>query len=306
MLPPRIRRSKEVWHGTDEGRKAAKEALETASSLHGSISDLTSKHPSERARPSPPEDSPLFVMAAGWRSGSTLLQRMIMAKRDTLIWGEPYDRSCIVQRMAETIRPFSPRWPAPGFFIENKPQVDENQWVANLYPPIHNWRDAHRRMLLALFYEPAAERGYKQWGIKEVRWDIAHAEYLQWLFPGARFILTYRNPFDAYRSYKPWRRWFQRWPEEPVLTPYAFGRMWDRMVSDFIDNHHHINGLLAPYEELEDKSSHISEHIGGKFAKPSEIQKKKGRDGQNPPLTWTEKRIIAMTTHKARRKAGYP
>ena len=44
---------------------------------------------SEEARQD--DEQPVFVLSAGWRSGSTLLQRMIMENnRDLLMWGEPF------------------------------------------------------------------------------------------------------------------------------------------------------------------------------------------------------------------------
>ena len=33
------------------------------------------------------EDAPIFILSAGWRSGSTLLQRMLTP--ECLIWGNP-------------------------------------------------------------------------------------------------------------------------------------------------------------------------------------------------------------------------
>ncbi len=35
------------------------------------------------------DERPIFILSAGWRSGSTLIQRLIMSKERILIWGEP-------------------------------------------------------------------------------------------------------------------------------------------------------------------------------------------------------------------------
>lgn len=40
-------------------------------------------------------ENPVFILSAGWRSGSTLLHRMIMADEKVMIWGEPYAHSNI-------------------------------------------------------------------------------------------------------------------------------------------------------------------------------------------------------------------
>ena len=56
----------------------------------------------ESVCPAPKEDAaaPIFLLSAGWRSGSTLLQRLIMSDKHVLIWGEPYDECGAIQAMA--------------------------------------------------------------------------------------------------------------------------------------------------------------------------------------------------------------
>ena len=66
--------------------------------------------------PAPESDTaaPIFLLSAGWRSGSTLLQRLIMSDKNVLIWGEPYDECGQIQAMADTLKAFRPDWP-PSF-----------------------------------------------------------------------------------------------------------------------------------------------------------------------------------------------
>ena len=47
-------------------------------------------------------DDPIFVLAAGWRTGSTLLQRMII-EAGALVWGEPYSQAGPSQAMASVL-----------------------------------------------------------------------------------------------------------------------------------------------------------------------------------------------------------
>jgi hypothetical protein len=68
-----------------------------------------------------PTDSPVFILAAGWRSGSTLLQRMLMP--ECFVWGEPYGHSCMLQQLAEPLRCITDDWPEPHFFYEQKVAV---------------------------------------------------------------------------------------------------------------------------------------------------------------------------------------
>lgn len=56
--------------------------------------------------------APIFLLSAGWRSGSTLLQRMLMEFNDDIvIWGEPFDHSNIYDNMMNQFRCFTTSWP---------------------------------------------------------------------------------------------------------------------------------------------------------------------------------------------------
>ena len=62
-------------------------------------------------------DQPVFVFSAGWRSGSTLLQRMLMKHNEKLImWGEPYHLCNIVNGLASQFRAFTSDWPKKVVF----------------------------------------------------------------------------------------------------------------------------------------------------------------------------------------------
>ena len=160
----------------------------------------------------PSASSPIFVLAAGWRSGSTLVQRLISSAGTILVWGEPYEHCDLIRLLAASLTGIREQYPPDGFLAKSKLSETDtedkqlwNRWIANLYPdPVHLLQ-AHRAFMIALFQTPAEKLGYPRWGLKEVRLTIEHAVYLKWLFPNARFLLLHRNPYDAYRSFRPCR-----------------------------------------------------------------------------------------------------
>src|SRR6185312_12863121 len=82
----------EIWDISAQARRQSAD-------LPGRLRDLCAKlSPHVRSC----DVSPIFLLSAGWRSGSTLLQRMIMEKNhDILMWGEPFDHASIFDRMLD-------------------------------------------------------------------------------------------------------------------------------------------------------------------------------------------------------------
>jgi hypothetical protein len=198
------------------------------------------------------DEQPIFLLSAGWRSGSTLLQRLVMSDSQVLIWGEPYDECGLLQALASTTKAFRADWPPAEYYYDGRPPNELSEdWIANLFPALGDLRNGHRALFDKLFSEPAKRANVARWGIKEVRLGIEHAFYLRWLYPKAQFMFLYRNPLDAYRSYSSYgRSWYDTFPDKPVLTPTAFGEHWRRLTEGFLREAKKLDALLVRYEDL--------------------------------------------------------
>lgn len=252
-------------------------------------------------------EAPIFILSSGWRSGSTLLQRTLMSDPETIIWGEPYARCNLFLSMAEQTRPFSEHWPPQDFFVEGRSdsESDSHGFIANLYPPIGGLREAHRAFLDRLFGDPARNRGYSKWGVKETRLAGLEVRYLRWVYPNAKFLFLVRSPLDSYRSYIGMGPWFGRWPEEIPATAWSFGRYWNRIVLDFVEEADAGNGIVLRYESLEDDIDKASAYLGMPLKRPSELPVIRSRFASGPRrrvlLDPIERSILAASTRRGRR-----
>lgn len=196
------------------------------------------------------QTKPIFIFSAGWRSGSTLLQRLIMSSKEVMIWGEPYSHNYLIQSLSSPLKGITDKYPRSSWFL-NHDQVDDltQLFIANLYPDPQYLLKAHIAFLDNLFALPAQEKGFSRWGFKDVRLSIDSAIYLKWLFPQAKFIFLYRNPYKAYASFAGYY-WYQKWPKQPVYTPKHFGKNWTYLVKSYLDKYQQVEGKLISYEDL--------------------------------------------------------
>lgn len=207
--------------------------------------------------PMPPGGAPVFLLASAWRSGSTLLQRLLVSSGQLLVWGEPFDHSAPVRRLAESVLPFDDTWPPAPYIVDPADPPTPDRWIANAYPHPAALIRAHRAFFDELFAAPAREVGFDRWGLKGVRLGGEHAVYLRRLYPDAQFIFLHRNPYDAYLSYRllhDVRRhsywWYHRWPDDQVATPTRFGDVWCDLTGSFVEWAPTLGAVVMAYEDL--------------------------------------------------------
>ena len=259
-----------------------------------------------------PSDEPLFVFSAGWRSGSTLLQRLVVSSDRYLLWGEPYHSCDLVRRLAESLLPFARDWPPSEYLYDSVLTSSDgdltDHFIANLYPPVTSLIDAHRAALRK-FLAPPPDHPGAGWGMKEVRLSGEHALYLRMLFPRAKFIFLVRNPIDAYSSYRERPRWFDRWPREQVRTPHAYGRMWSRLAESFLTHGEAVDAALVRYEDLVaggDSLDRLDEVLGTPVDRAVLSNRIGGfRPRGDSRLPAVEARMLALATREVAPRFGY-
>lgn len=256
-------------------------------------------------------DKPVFLLSAGWRAGSTLLQRLIMSDPTVLMWGEPYDECGPVQRMAEMLKAFRPGWP-PQEYYHSGTKPRSGDWVANYHPDADALRRAHRAFFDAGFAEPARQAGAERWGFKEVRLGVEHAHYLRWLYPASKLVFLYRNPLESYQSYCRFgRSWYDLWPEKPIFTPRAFGRLWRELTEGFLREAPALGAVLVRYEDLVSGSPALLQRIEAGLEvrlDPSVLRQKVGsseRGGEQAWVSRLEKTLLRKAVSPVAEKLGY-
>lgn len=304
-----IRSLVRAFAGTRRARELHRYYRRNATSIKAGLDVIGRRWPSLRSQS---QAEPVFIFAAGWRSGSTFLQRIVLSSNDIFIWGEPYRHAAVITSLSRQIRAFTERWPWDEFFIDSFEAGDfHRQWVANLYPVMEHFLAAHLAYFTRFFEVPAGEFDKTRWGVKSVTLEIDHARYLRWLFPRARCIFLIRNPYHAYASYRKWARWYRSWPDEPVFTATAFGRLWSELTQDYLRNYGDVDGLLLKYESLREPATleALEAHLQCGLVRPNQLTRLDGYQGEPPVLrSWlprVEYALLRKQVEPQASKLGY-
>lgn len=194
-------------------------------------------------------ESPIFIFSAGWRSGSTLMQRLLSSDKSTLLWGEPFGDRIPVPRLSSIIMQFHENDPTIPYSIENFKGELADEWIANLNPGITALRQAKQAFFETLFAKTADSKGYTRWGVKCVRLSAYFAYYIRWLYPKSKFIFLVRHPLDAYRSYKS-KRWYTIRPDFQVNNILKFMVHWAYIADSFLNEFNKLETLIVRFEDL--------------------------------------------------------
>ena len=176
-----------------------------------------------------PAATPVVVLGAGHRCGSTLIQRLLSSHPDVMIWGEQEGQLDPLLKLGAHLREC-----ADGLGRRARDKFAEGGYqtfMANLLPGTDDVDDAVRAFVRRLFAEPALARGRRVWGFKEVRYARPEVLELHRLFPELAVVFVVRDPRDILRSVDHWQQlggWDLR-----EFAEDAIGH-WHRVAASFL------------------------------------------------------------------------
>ncbi|MDQ0300706.1 Glu-tRNA(Gln) amidotransferase subunit E-like FAD-binding protein [Salibacterium salarium] len=198
----------------------------------------------------------IIVCSVAHRSGSTLLQRIFNARKQTLIWGQ-HDRCLkdflnIYTKIKASQEKFD--YQKNKYFLNNE---DPNTSIANMTP-------GHRYLEHALhdsikgffenFYEEYSE-SHDMIGFKEVLYGIEEISLFQKAFPDCKVVLLVRHPIDIWKSLsgKEWN----------PFTIESFCEVWRNNADDYIKlSKRNKKVTLVRYEDIVSKDEDTLTSIG--------------------------------------------
>lgn len=197
----------------------------------------------------------LILSAATHRSGSTLVQRILNARKQTLIWGEHMGVIKDFHHIQRKIQAFSKKGELSrkNYFTSGE---DPNQWLALMTPSAEFVEQASiqsTKAFLDTLYNQFSEN-HDTIGFKEVRYGAKELSILQKCYPEAKFILLVRNPLKAWESYP------KKWGEYRHV--HAFAKQWNDNVTDYMSiSRSNPQASLIQYEKLIGKEAKTVETI---------------------------------------------
>jgi hypothetical protein len=256
--------------------------------------------------------SPIFLFATGWRAGSTLLQRILVTDPRVLLWGEPFGDFALPSRIAEMVSHTSELYLLKQRFIQDNltSAAMATSWIATLYPPGNDFRLALRSLFDQWLGEPARQRGFARWGLKEVRLCAAEATLLHWLYPHAKFVILTRHPYDCYRSLADsgWRHVYYQRPDISVDSAAGFARHWNRLAVSWSELPPGFPCFHIKYEDLINGRVDfrtLESWLGIEIKENIALSVFVGQTALRRRLSWYERLIISREAGRGMKALGY-
>lgn len=307
-----VNQIRELW---DWGRTKHL-VLPTVAELAASLAALDDS-PSQLNSHADGFDSPIFLLANGWRTGSTLLQRILVTDQRLLLWGEPFGEMAFISSLAESLTRLSTfpnlkqRFATDDLISSAETAASmAKSWIATLFPAGDALRSSLRGLLSGWFQTPAVDRGFSRWGFKEVRLGATEATLLHWLYPNAKFVILSRHPFDCYRSLADsgWHHVYYRRPDIRVDSAASFARHWNRVALSWSDLPAGFPAVHIRYEDMVQGKvdfRQLESWLGIEINEAAALRAPVGRTAVRSRLSWLERFIITNEAETGMRTLGY-
>ena len=246
------------------------------------------------------KESPIFICSAGWRSGSTMLQRAIIDTSKVLMWGESggalnhlrLSYEAYEQMLESGNIKFNTGYGGNGLeqfnLFQDNSSRRSNLWIASMNPPIEQFQESFKSFFESIYLSNAQKLSYQRWGVKDVMADIDTARWLNNIFPKAKFIFLIRNPLDCMLSIKR-RNWMD--VDDPVKALKYYAQSWKKLAFEFrqADFGHvvYYEKILQDKKIIDDLAEYLElPELDGNFIGTSKVDWKASNDNQ---LTFYEK-----------------
>lgn len=255
-------------------------------------------------------EAPIFLLSTGMRTGSTLLQRILVTDPRVLLWGEPLGDMALICKVAEMMSHSISPWNLEQWKNHN-PNLSSiaTTWIADLYPPGEDFRLALRSFFDRWLGEPARQRGFVRWGFKEVRLGATEATLLHWLYPRAKFIILTRHPYDCYKSGADsnWQLYHQ-YPDIRIDSAARFARIWNQLALSWSELPAGFPCFRVRYEDIVGGKVNFRElesWLGITIRENVALSVPVGGTAKRSRLSWYERLIIAREASAGMRALGY-
>ncbi|WP_171016770.1 sulfotransferase [Pseudalkalibacillus caeni] len=233
----------------------------------------------------------LILSASMQRSGSTLLQRIFNARKETLIWGEHngimadfyaiYKKTILFSENHKKTREIY-------FEGEENPDV----WIACLMPEkafLQRSIEESIRLYFETLYQEKKEK-FDMIGFKEVRYGENEIKLFRRCYPETVIVFLVRNPIDVWSSLNG-TRWGRK-----AHSFDQFIEKWNRNSRFYYDfNQSDPHSYLLKYEDIVNRDP-LTINLISKLAKlsPQEIEKVLSKKIYSTPSRVREQQLHAI------------
>ena len=206
--------------------------------------------------------APVIVTSPTTRCGTTLVQRLLNASQDSMVYGEEIGLQIgvLTDWFVGILEQLESVGAATDADFDNALHNRTVDWRPGLLPPsdvlLKAWTSTYFQIPshLSTFGESI---GRPIWGFKKPGFTLSMLKAFRALMPGAKVVYLVRNPLHALASAKA--RLFVRTHEDVV----RFAQDWATNVSEVLVDYSGPHLLLMSYERLESDLDGAIERIAG-------------------------------------------